>query len=201
MAASQRSPSLSDMLFPDAADLWLRSCAGISENTRYSRACNINRLSKCFGEMKLAEIELSHIRDYQAQRVAGTIPGLRKAGPSAINRELSTLKQILDRAGEWNRLKKRYEPLRIVPQRFGPAHSDEEETRLFAVAYQDTELARKLAACVVSHVSGAESIDGFLLYNVPEEVPQVWHELAEQVMRALFLGKIAISGHVSKLIQ
>ena len=92
MAVSQRSPSLSDMLFPDAADLWLRSCAGISENTRYSRACNIKRLSKCFGEMKLAEIELSHIRDYQAQRAAGTIPGLRKAEPSAINRELSTLK-------------------------------------------------------------------------------------------------------------
>src|SRR5215469_5253999 len=117
MAASQRSTSLSDMLFPDAADLWLRSCAGISENTRYSRFCNIKHLSKCFGEMKLAEIELSHIRDYQAQRAAGTIPGLRKAGPSSINREISTLKQILDRAGEWDRLRKRYEPLRIVPQR------------------------------------------------------------------------------------
>ena len=75
--------------------------------------------------MKLAEIELRHIRGYQAQRAAATIPGLRKAGPSAINRELSTLKQILDRAGEWDRLKKRYAPLRIVPPRFDPALSDE----------------------------------------------------------------------------
>jgi hypothetical protein len=44
-------------------------------------------------------------------------------------------------------------------------------------------------------------MDGFLQRNVPGEVPQVWHELAEQVMRALVLGRIVISDQVSKLIQ
>jgi len=200
MAASKSSTSLSGMLFLDAASLWLRSLTGISENTRYKHSRNIKRLSRCFGEMKLAEIRLSHIQDYEAQRFAGTIPGLRKAGASAIKRELSTLKQILDRAGEWNRLKERF-ALRLVPSCFGSALSGEQETRLIEAAFQDTELARKLAACVVSHVSGAKSMDSFLERNVPEEVPQVWHELAEQVMRALVLGRIAISGEVSKLIQ
>jgi hypothetical protein len=44
-------------------------------------------------------------------------------------------------------------------------------------------------------------MDRFLQRNVPEEVPQVWHDLAEQVMRALVLGRIAISRQRSKLIQ
>jgi hypothetical protein len=85
--------------------------------------------------------------------------------------------------------------------RIGQELSEEEENYLFDVAYKDNELARKLAACVVSHVSGAESMDCFLQRNVPEEVPTVWHQLAEQVMRALLLGRIATSRDVSKLIQ
>jgi hypothetical protein len=190
------------MLFPNAADSWLQSRVSISKSTRYSHSCNIKFLSKRFAQMKLAEIQLRHIRDYQAKRAAGKIPGLRAAGASAINRELSTLKQILDHAGEWDRLKKRYEPLRSGSSRVGRALADEEKTQqLFELAGQDTELARKLAACVVSHVSGAESMDRFLQRNVPEEVPQVWHDLAEQVMRALVLGRIAISRQESKLIQ
>ena len=201
MAASQSRISISYMMFTDSSNLWLRSRTGLSENTRSNHSCNIKYLSRCFGEMKLAEIQLSHIRDYEAQRAAGTIPGLRKAGASAIKQELSTLRQILDGAGEWNRLKKCFKPLRTAPSRLESAVSDEQERQLFKVAYQDTELARKLAACVVSHVSGGESMDGFLQQNVPKEVPQVWHELAEQVMRALVLGRIAISGRVSKLIQ
>ena len=42
-----------------------------------------------------------------------------------------------------NRLKKRSKPLRIDPSRFESLPSDEKETQLFEVAYQDTELARK----------------------------------------------------------
>lgn len=53
-----------------------------------------------------------------------------------------------------NRLKKRSKPLRIDPSRFESLPSDEKETQLFEVAYQDTELARKLAACVVSQCFG-----------------------------------------------
>jgi hypothetical protein len=189
------------MLFPDAADSWLRSRVGISENTKHDHYRNIKRLSKCFGEMRLAEIQFSHIQAYQTRRAAGTIPGLRKAGPLAINHELSTLKRVLDCAGEWDRLKKLYQPLRIARSRVGRELSKEEENYLFNVAYKDTELARKLAACVVSHVSGTESIDCFLQHHVPEEVPPVWHQLAEQVMRALLLGSITTSRDVSKLIQ
>ena len=202
MATSQNDTALSDMLFSNAADSWLRSRTSISESTRYSHSRNIKCLSKCFAQMKLGEIQLRHIRDYQAKRAAGKIPGLRAAGASAINHELSTLKQILDHAGEWDRLKRqRYQPLRTGPSDVGQALADDEKAQLFEIACQDTELARKLAACVVSHVSGVESMDGFLQRNVPEEVPQVWHALAEQVMRALVLGRIAISGQESKLIH
>jgi len=56
-----------------------------------------------------------------------------------------------------NRLKKRSKPLRIDPSRFESLPSDEKETQLFEVAYQDTELARKLAACVVSQCFGVVS--------------------------------------------
>ena len=77
--------------------------------------------------------------------------------PLLGDHELSTLKQILDHAGEWDRLKKRYKPLRSRPSRVGQALADEEKAQLFELACQDTELARKLAACVVSHVSEVES--------------------------------------------
>jgi len=107
--------------------------------------------------MTLGEIQLRHIWDYQAKRAAGKIPGMRAAGASAINHELSTLKQILDHAGEWDRLKKRYQPLRSGPSPVGRALADKEKAQLFELACQDTELARKLAACVVSHVSEVES--------------------------------------------
>src|SRR3974390_1119154 len=148
MAASQESTSLSYMLFPDAADSWLQSRTIISESTRYRYICNIKNLARCFGDMKLAEIQAGHIQRYRAQRAAGKIPGLRKAGASAINHELSTLKQILDLAGEWNRLKKWYKPLPTAPSRVGRELSNEEKIQLLEVAYTDTDLARKLAACV-----------------------------------------------------
>lgn len=201
MAASQSSTSPSDILFTNAADSWLQSRTGIGKSARDNHSCNITCLSKCFAQMKLGEIQLRHIQDYQAKRAAGKIPGLQAAGAATINHELNTLKQILDHAGEWDRLKKRYKPLRSGPSRVGRALADEEKAQLFELACQDTELARKLAACVVSHVSGVASMDSFLQRNVPEEVPQVWHDLAEQVMRALVLGRIAISSQESKLIQ
>jgi hypothetical protein len=62
------------------------------------------------------------------------------------------------------------------------------------------ELARKIAAAVVSHMSGAESIDRFLEQNVPDDVPPIWHDLAEEVMLALFLGEQRFAG-LSRSIQ
>jgi len=201
MATSPTYASLSEMLFPNAADSWLQSRTSISKSKKLRFSCNIRCLSKCFAQMKLGDIQLVHIQGYQDKRAAGKIPGLRAARTSAINHELSTLKQILEHAGEWDRLKREYEFLRSGPSATGMTPIDDERAQLFELAHQDTELARKLAACVVSHVSGAESIDDFLQGKVPEEVPQVWHDLAEQVMRALVLGRIAISGQESKLIH
>ena len=62
------------------------------------------------------------------------------------------------------------------------------------------ELARKIAAAVVSHVSGAGSIDRFLEQHVPENIAPIWHDLAEEIMQALFIGEQKVTD-VSKLIQ
>jgi hypothetical protein len=67
-------------------------------------------------------------------------------------------------------------------------------------SHKHSELARKIAAAVVSHVSGAESIDRFLEQHVPENVAPIWHDLAEEVMQALFIGEQKVT-HVSKLIH
>jgi hypothetical protein len=68
-------------------------------------------------------------------------------------------------------------------------------------SHKHPELARKIAAAVVSYIVGAQSMDHFLEQHVPENVAPIWHELAEEVMQALFVGEEKAVTDISKLIQ
>ena len=67
-------------------------------------------------------------------------------------------------------------------------------------SHKHPELARKIAAAVVSYVVGAKSMDQFLEQHVPENVAPIWHELAEEVMQALFVDEQKVTD-ISKLIH
>lgn len=126
------TPSLS---FAEAAVLWLNSRSlnvdsavqgrYIKENTEKSYHAYIDSLSLFFGNLRLEQIHLGHLRQYQEARLTGAPPFIRKrrpnknviagpckAGPKKVNQELVVLKKILRRANCWTQeLDEYYEPL------------------------------------------------------------------------------------------
>ncbi len=91
-----------------------------------------------FGALTLATITPGHIRCYQEQRQSNAGDQWRKAaGPSYINHEINTLKQMMDIAGEWDRVKRFYNPLMLPKKRPQRVMTQEEEDKLFEAASKD----------------------------------------------------------------
>lgn len=129
--------------FRQAAPSWLESRKKISGRTRADYGQYIDALNSFFADLKLIDIHIGHIHEYQKQRQAGTIFRGRVAGPSRINHEINTLSQILTRAGLWAGLEDWYEPLAIQVSTRGRALSPEEEALLWRTA--DSKPRWKLA--------------------------------------------------------
>ena len=125
---------LARLSFPDAAHVWLSSHKRqISERTAKDYRDWTKMLTKFFGSLRLDQIHIGHIEQYQAHRLAGT-EGLDQAGPVCINHELGVLCQILKRAGLWAAIDPHYQPLRIPKSKRNRALTEEEEERLFRIA-------------------------------------------------------------------
>lgn len=123
--------------FKEAAQLWLDSrsidpslqplphkrARFIKDNSKKAYAENVKNLSLFFGELRLDEIHIGHLRQYQEARIAGNPPFVRKrrpnrncpvapcpAGPRKVNAELALLKRILQKS------------IYIVETTVGPVH-------------------------------------------------------------------------------
>jgi integrase len=129
---------LGKLPFGQAAAIWLDSRKNINDghhSTRFMYEQYIKALKKFFGNATLETLaDIGPIAAYQKERAAGTIPGLRPAGPSLVNHELNTLQQILTRAGLWNKVRDWYEPLKLKPSTRGSALTPEEKARIFRLA-------------------------------------------------------------------
>lgn len=127
---------LATMAFEEAAPLWLASHRRhIHERTAFDYDKWIHMLRYYFRWMRLSEIGISHLEDYQRARTTGEVGGEKKrqAGPVCINHELGVLAQILKRAGLWKALDEHHKPLRIPRSTRGCALSMADEARLFEV--------------------------------------------------------------------
>jgi integrase len=138
IAESTPQPDSSELLpslkFSKAAPVWYDTHAQhVSAGTRRHYTNCLNRLMKSFGDLRLEEIRIGHLEQYQKLRSAGE-GGMRRAGPSLVNHELNTLSQILSYAGLWAPIERRYRPMKLPRPRVGCALSPEEEQRLFQVA-------------------------------------------------------------------
>lgn len=127
------------LLFPDAARIWLdEHRAEIGPKTLEGYEYYLRGLTKFFAALPLSAIRIGHVLSYQEERQAPWIDGDGrewKAGPSAINHELNTLKQVLERAALWEKLAPYYKPLRQPKSRVGQALKDtEQEQTLFDAA-------------------------------------------------------------------
>lgn len=133
---------LSELLFPEAARMWLDGRRKINDGTRTSYLQYIKSLTTFFGQLRLRDIDIGHVAEYQKARQA-EIRAHRKIaadqcrdtdGSSRINHELSALGQIMARAGLWTEIQKFYEPLPLPAEGPGIALTEEEEEHLFLVA-------------------------------------------------------------------
>lgn len=134
----------SEMTFNEAWPLWWeQKQQEIGEKTQKCYAEYRRTLGKFFGELKLKAIHIGHIIEYRK----GRIP---VAGPNLINHEINALGQLLERAGLWEPIKRRYKQLKVRRSTIGQRPSDEELVYLFEVAERKPRWRVAYLASVVS---------------------------------------------------
>lgn len=128
-----------EMLFPEAAAVWIESRKFNSQNpakrAQYVSARTIKDLEQYvralkgfFQHLTLEQIHVGHLREYQSWRSA-------KAGANKINQEVGTLIRMLRRAELWTpELEECYEPLQAIQADVPRAMSPEEQQRFLQVA-------------------------------------------------------------------
>lgn len=126
--------ALRTLPFRKAAAVWLDSHRRhIGPGTVRHYDCTIKALLVFFAELRLDEIHIGHVEQYQQMRTDGAA-GMRKVGAQRVNHELNTLSQILSRAGLWGSMFDLYHPLRLPKPKVGCALGDEEQEHLFFVS-------------------------------------------------------------------
>jgi len=124
--------SFANLQFDEAAVYWLNGRRSISSVTKLDDENCIKPLSKFFGQLRLADIQLEHIQQYQDERS-------KQVGPVRLNRELGCVfAGVLDRAGLWHDLKKFYEPLPFSKKKRGIALEPEEEQYMWKLASENS---------------------------------------------------------------
>lgn len=148
----------SEMLFSDAASVWLEARSYVAPGaararfiritTKNSYEAYIDSLGLFFAQLRLGEIHVGHIRQYQEARITGAAPFIRKRRPNRnepvapcpcgakkVNQELSLLKMIMRRANCWTQeLDEYYQPFREDPHEVQRALTPEEQQKWLEVA-------------------------------------------------------------------
>jgi integrase len=145
------------MHFPAAAQKWLPTRKlYLKPRTYYMEEHHANTLSKFFGQIRVIDIHLGHLREYQKARLANTDgKWKRKAGPSVINHEISVLQKLLKRTSRWKEFGEYYEALPLPPYQPRKVMTDTESERLFAIASRNPEFELAYLAAALSANTGA----------------------------------------------
>jgi integrase len=135
--------------FSEAARQWKESRQDqLSEGSLRNYGDYLKALNSFFGEMTLDQIHIGHVEEYQDIRKA-------TCGPSRLNHEISTLQQILKRAGLWEEIRKYYEPLRLNDPSVGMALEPDEEAHLFEVAKRKKKWRIAYCCALISNATTA----------------------------------------------
>lgn len=133
------------LYFKQAAPLWLKEHAGeISTKSLKDYRFLLVPLTEFFGELPLTEIHIGHVTVYINQRLQTPRRTNRLqqeelnfgqlVGPNAVRKEISTLGQIMKRAGLWEEIARDLILPKMPKRTVGKALEPEEEQRLFTVA-------------------------------------------------------------------
>lgn len=124
----RKDANLAKLPFKQAADAWLETrLPFLSERTQKDYAYYIKVLNGFFSVLKLSEITSDDLRKYQRYRMPTAIG-------DTINKEVSILRQLLERIGRWDDLKDDYQVLPRKKEHRGRALAEREAERLFRYA-------------------------------------------------------------------
>lgn len=172
--------NIAHLQFADACCEWLKwRETNRSAGTVANYKSHLVGLNVFFNALTLETIMAGHLRMYQEQRLkneggqwcrpncptrAGNgACGCEPAGPSYINHELNTLAQMLDMAGQWERLRRYYQPLMLPKARPQRVLTPQEKEDLFKAAERDPEC---LLAYIVAGISSNTTATGAELRSV-----------------------------------
>jgi integrase len=131
MSLTSKTP-LAAELFKSGADRWLKAHArerDLKPRSVQTYEEYIEALEPFFGSLKLQDIHIGHIREYQEWRS-------EKAGNRRINAELSCLHQILREARLWGtEMQEFYKPLKTRREGAGRSLSPEDMERMIRIAF------------------------------------------------------------------
>jgi integrase len=175
------SEEMRDMLFPQAAEVWLASKAPyISPKTFHEYELNIATISKFFENFTLKSISADAIRVYQKYRG-------EQCGPFSINHECSVIQQMLKRVGLWNQIEPNYQALPLPLDSVGRVLTDDERKRLFEAAQTNPNLeaAYLFALIAVNTTGGPKEISSLRLrdINLEARTIEIPKEAAKNVHR------------------
>ena len=178
--------------FPEACDRWLEWRESYRrKGTIANYKSHMEALKVFFGSLTLATILPGHLRCYQDQRLTNEgNQWKREAGPSYVNHEINTLTQMLDISGEWERLRRYYNPLTLPKKRPQRVMTEDEEDQLFQAASRDNGA---YLAYLVASISNNTTATGCELRSLqlrhiqvdgPEPVIEIPHEMVKNEYRA-----------------
>lgn len=120
---------LAKMSVSRTADHWLESYrAHISQRTVRSYRTTLNAIKKHFGDRKMESITVPDLHSYQTSRLDAGKP------PTTINHELMSFSFCLKEAGLWERLVRKYKPLKANRRTTRQPLSNIQLNRLVATA-------------------------------------------------------------------
>lgn len=126
--------------FSLAADIWLEHHrAYVRPQTWRAYRQYGNRLCELFGAIRLKDIHIGHVRQFQIERG-------QKACATRVNLEINCVfVPVMKEANQWRRLEDVYHPLPVVQKQVRQTMTAEEERRLMAVAL-DADKPQRLVA-------------------------------------------------------
>src|SRR5215831_12498890 len=141
---SQKLPDLANLHFEKAADLWLgERLKLVAKGTYKIEKQRLVPLVQKFGNLKLVQITVQHLRSYQLVRI-------EQVSPRTCNLELKVVRQLLKTARLWSRLAEDYKPLKEPTQGPGRALTPEQEARLFECAQKSLYVSAAFYAGIVA---------------------------------------------------
>ncbi|MBS1803494.1 MAG: tyrosine-type recombinase/integrase [Acidobacteria bacterium] len=180
----------------EVGPIWqsMRSVRNLKPRTHERTDEALTALGKFFGDLPIGAITAGHLREYQVAREKNELrleegiirPWSKAAGNSCINHELNVLKQIMEAAGLWERVKPHYSTKPVPSWSPREIPNIDEEVRIFQKGAADPGAALALWVAMITANTSASGSElrymrlRHLFLPSPFEEAQAWIWIPEE---------------------